>query len=157
MHMFKNILVAVDGSWYSREALPVAIVMAKKFDATLLVVHVAEHDRGRAAAYVIESPAEQTKLVADAVKQAHDAGVKARGELVDRAAGHVAGAIADAAARNGAQLIVMGSRGLSDAAGVFLGSVTHKVMQLVEIPVLVARPHGAETQPAEAGLAAATS
>ncbi len=153
--MFNKIVVAVDGSWYSREALPVAIEMAKKFDATLFVVHVAEHDRGRAAAYVIESPAEQTRLVAEAVKAAHDAGVKARGELVDRAAGHIASAIVDAATKEGADLIVMGSRGLSDTAGVFLGSVTHKVMQLVEVPVLIARPHRvaakvAETEPAVA-------
>lgn len=138
--MFKNILVAVDGSWYSREALPTAIEIAKKFDAQLFVVHVAEHDRGRAAAYTLESPAEQTRMVAEAVKQAHDAGVSAKGELVDRAAGHVAYAIADVAAAQHADLIVMGSRGLSDAQGVFLGSVTHRVMQLVEIPVLIARP-----------------
>jgi nucleotide-binding universal stress UspA family protein len=153
--MFDNIVVAVDGSWYSREALPVAIEMAKKFDAKLCVIHVAEHDRGRAAAYVLESPADQTRLVADAVKQAHDAGVvKARGELVDRAAGHIANAIVEAAAKEGADLIVMGSRGLSDTAGVFLGSVTHKVMQLVEIPVLVARPHRTENTPAESAVAA---
>jgi nucleotide-binding universal stress UspA family protein len=152
--MFNNIVVAVDGSWYSREALPVAIEMAKKFDAKLCVIHVAEHDRGRAAAYVIDSPADQTRLVADAVKQAHDAGIKARGELVDRAAGQVANAIVDAAAKEGADLIVMGSRGLSDTAGVFLGSVTHKVMQLVDMPVLIARPHRSETKPAESAVAA---
>ena len=138
--MFSNILVAIDGSWSSREALPIAIEMAKKFDAKLFVIHVAEHDRGRAAAYVIESPAEQTRLVAEAVKQAREAGVKASGELVDRAAGHVANAIVDTAKKEGVDLIVMGSRGLSDTAGVFLGSVTHRVMQLVEVPVVVARP-----------------
>jgi len=155
MRMFNNIVVAIDGSWCSREALPVAIEVAKKFDAKLFVIHVAEHDRGRAAAYVIESPAEQTRLVAEAVKEAHEAGVKARGELVDRAAGHVANAIVDAAAKEGADLIVMGSRGLSDTAGVFLGSVTHRVMQLVDTPVLVARPRRVEAKAAEPALASA--
>jgi nucleotide-binding universal stress UspA family protein len=114
--------------------------IAKKFDAKLFVLHVAEHDRGRAAAYTLESPAEGTRMVADAVKVAHEAGITAKGELVDRAAGHVANAIADVAAREGANLIVMGSRGLSDAQGVLLGSVTHKVMQIVDVPVLIARP-----------------
>ena len=33
----------------------------------------------------------------------------------------------------------MGSRGLSDIAGLLLGSVTHKVRQLAHIPVLVVR------------------
>lgn len=141
--MFKKILVALDGSDYSREALPTAIEMAKKFGSQVNVVHVAEHDRGRAAAFSTESPAEATRLVAESVKKAKDAGLSAKGELLDRAAGHVAEAIAATAAANSIDLIVMGSRGLSDAQGFLLGSVTHRVMQLVDIPVLVARtPRG---------------
>jgi nucleotide-binding universal stress UspA family protein len=33
----------------------------------------------------------------------------------------------------------MGSRGLSDLRGLMLGSVTHKVIQLSDGPVLIAR------------------
>lgn len=138
--MFKKILVAIDGSDYSQDALPTAIELAKKFDADLFIIHIAEHDRGRAAAFTIETPAEATKLVADAVNSAREAEVSAHGELLDRAAGHVAPAIAATAAANAVDLIVMGSRGLSDAQGFLLGSVTHRVLQLVDIPVLVARP-----------------
>ena len=138
--MFKKILVAIDGSDYSKHALPTAIEVAQKFGAELFIVHIAEHDRGRAAAFTIETPAEATKLVADAVKHARRADVTAHGELLDRAAGHVAPAIAASAAASEVDLIVMGTRGLSDAQGFLLGSVTHRVMQLVDIPVLVARP-----------------
>lgn len=137
--MFKHVLVAVDGSQYSVRALPAAIELAGKFGADLFVLHVAEHDRGRAAAFTLETPAEATRLVADAVAQARAAGVTARGELVDKGAGHVAQAIQECAAAHNVDLIVMGSRGLSDAQGFFLGSVTHKVMQQVEVPVLVTR------------------
>lgn len=142
--MFKKVLVAIDGSDYSRHALPTAIEVARKFGSDLLVLHVSEHDKGRAAAFSTESPAEATRLVGDAVKKAKDAGLSAKGELLDRAAGHVAPAIAATAAANSIDLIVMGSRGLSDAQGFLLGSVTHRVMQLVDIPVLIARaPRGA--------------
>jgi nucleotide-binding universal stress UspA family protein len=137
--MFKHVLVAIDGSAYSRQALPTAIEVASKFGADLLVLHVAEHDRGRAAVYSIETPAEATRLVADAVSEAMAAGLTAHGALVDKAAGHVARAIEEATAEHGIDLIVMGSRGLSDAQGFFLGSVTHKVMQMVDVPVLVTR------------------
>jgi len=151
--MFKKILVAIDGSDYSRNALPAAIEVAQKFGSDLLVLHVAEHDRGRAVAFPTESPADATRLVADAVKKAREAGLSAKGELLDRAAGHVAPAIAATAAASSIDLIVMGSRGLSDAQGFLLGSVTHRVMQLVDIPILIARtPRGARA-PVAAGVA----
>lgn len=137
--MFKHVLLALDASEYSKQALPAAIEIARKFDADLFVLHVAEHDRGRAAAYPLESPAEATRLVGDAVEIARKAGISAKGELVDKAAGHVPQAIQEAAEARGIDLIVMGSRGLSDGLGFLVGSVTHKVMQMVEIPVLVTR------------------
>jgi nucleotide-binding universal stress UspA family protein len=153
MEMYKKILVAVDGSPYSRLAVPAAIEMAQKFEAEVLVVHVSEHDRGRAAAYTLETPAEATRLVADAVKQVHDAGPSAHGELLDRAAGHVAPAIVEAAQAHGADLIIMGSRGLSDGQAVLVGSVTHKVLQLAQIPVLIARPPKQTVEPVQTAAA----
>lgn len=152
--MFKHVLVALDGSAYSRTALPTALEVARKFGADLFVLHVAEHDRGRAAVYSTESPAEATKLVADAVKTAREAGVATKGKVSDVAAGHVAKAIVDTAAANEIDLIVMGSRGLSDIQGLLLGSVTHKVIQLAQTAVLVARGPIPVTMKAEQAAAA---
>lgn len=137
--MFKQILVAIDGSIYSQQALPTAIEVARKFGSDVYVLHVSEHDRGRAAVFSVETPAEATRMVGDAVKTVRDAGINAKGELRDAAAGHVAKAIVETASDRGIDLIVMGSRGLSDVQGLFLGSVTHKVMQLADVPVLVDR------------------
>ena len=137
--MFHRILVAVDDSEYSRQVIPTATDVARKFQADAYVLHVAEHDRGRAAVYTTETPAEATRLVADAVKAMLDAGVNARGDVHDVAAGHVAKNIVDTAVELRADLIVMGSRGLSDVQGLLLGSVTHKVIQLAAVAVLVAR------------------
>jgi nucleotide-binding universal stress UspA family protein len=135
--MFKKILVAIDASDYSRQALPAALEVAKKFDGEVFVLHVSEHDRGRAAAFTMESPAEATRLVADAVKAARDAGLTAAGEVHDRAVGHVAVDVVETARTTRSDLIVMGTRGLSDVQGLLLGSVTHKVMQLAHTAVLV--------------------
>jgi nucleotide-binding universal stress UspA family protein len=137
--MFKHILVAIDGSDYSHEVLPAAVEIAKKFDSEIFVLHASEHDRGRAVVYSLETPAAATMMVANAVEQLRGAGLVAKGKLVDVAAGHVAKAIVETAKANGIDLIVMGSRGLSDVQGMMLGSVTHKVMQAVLIPVLVVR------------------
>ncbi|MFI4972463.1 MAG: universal stress protein, partial [Hyphomicrobiales bacterium] len=88
--MFNHIMVALDGSTYSLRTVPTAIELAKKFGGDLFVLHVSEHDRGRAAVYSLESPAEATRLVADAVEKARDAGVKVSGEVRDAAAQHAA-------------------------------------------------------------------
>ncbi|HSP09052.1 MAG TPA: universal stress protein [Candidatus Dormibacteraeota bacterium] len=137
--MYNHIMVALDGSTYSHRTLPTAIELASKFGADLFVLHVSEHDRGRAAVYSLESPAEATRLVADAVEKARDAGVKASGEIRDAGAQHTARTIVEVATAKGVDLIVMGSRGLSDVQGFFLGSVTHKVIQIAEVPVLIDR------------------
>lgn len=137
--MFKHIMVALDGSNYSQGTLPTAIELAKKFGSDIFVLHVSEHDRGRAAVYSLESPAQATRLVADAVEKANDAGVKAAGDVRNAPAQHTARTIVEMAAAKGIDLIVMGSRGLSDVQGLFLGSVTHKVIQTAGLPVLVAR------------------
>jgi nucleotide-binding universal stress UspA family protein len=137
--MFKHVLVALDGSEYSQTALPTAIEVTRRFGADLLVLHVAEHDRGRSVVFSEETPAEATQFVGKAVKVARDAGVATKGELRDVGAGHVAKAIVETAHANDIDLIVMGSRGLSDIQGLLLGSVTHKVMQLAHVSVLVAR------------------
>jgi nucleotide-binding universal stress UspA family protein len=149
--MFKHILVAIDGSSYSQKALPTAIEVAQKFESDVFILHVREHDRGRAAVYSIETPAEATRLMADAVKSVRDAGISARGELKEVAAGHVAKAIIETAGANNVDLIVMGSRGLSDVQGLLLGSVTHKVLQMAEVPVLIDRsPQKRELSPKSA-------
>jgi nucleotide-binding universal stress UspA family protein len=137
--MFHHILVAIDDSEYTRQVIPTAIEVARKFQGEVFVLHVAEHDRGRAAVYSTETPADSTRLVADAVKAMLDAGVNARGEVHDVAAGHVAKNIVETAGELRSELIIMGSRGLSDVQGLLLGSVTHKVIQLAPVAVLVAR------------------
>jgi nucleotide-binding universal stress UspA family protein len=61
----------------------------------------------------------------------------------------VAKAIVETASANNIDLIVMGSRGLSDVQGLLLGSVTHKVIQIANIPVLVDRTRGVKKLSAE--------
>lgn len=137
--MFKRILVAIDASDYSRLIVPAAIEVARKFGSSVFVLHVVEHDRGRSVVYSTETTAGATQLVAKSVKAMRDAGIQADGQVGDVAVGHVARDIVDTAESFGSDLIVMGSRGLSDVQGLLLGSITHKVMHLAQVPVLVVR------------------
>jgi nucleotide-binding universal stress UspA family protein len=137
--MFNRILVAIDASDYSLRVVPTALEVAKKFHSEVFILHAVEHDRGRSVTYLGESAAATMRLVGDAVKLMREGGVDAACTVHNVAAGHVAKDIVETAAETRSDLIVMGSRGLSEVQGILLGSVTHKVIQLAPIAVLVAR------------------
>jgi len=67
------------------------------------------------------------------------AGASGEGEVIRALHGTVAQALIDSAREQKADTIVVGSRGLTDLAGLVLGSVAHKVIHLSDKPVVVAR------------------
>ena len=79
------------------------------------------------------------ELVEAAVRDIKDAGVSARGEVYRAPYGSAASAIVTEAEATDADLIVMGSRGLGELAGLLVGSTAHKVLHLAHCPVLVVR------------------
>lgn len=58
---------------------------------------------------------------------------------MEMAEGEPVAGIIETAGRTGADLIVMGTRGLSDFKGLLLGSVSHKVCQLASCPCLTVK------------------
>jgi len=138
--MFEHILIAIDGSDESLQGVPAAIEIAREFNSDVFVLHVRERDLGRAGAFPLETSEEANRLVAETIKTVREAGITVNGQVHGAVAGHAAKDIVETARARGSDLIVMGSRGLSDIAGLLLGSVTHKVMQLAHTPVLVVRP-----------------
>ena len=137
--MFEKILLAVDGSEESVRAADVTRDLAKMAGAEVLVYHVMEREVSRAGSFDMESPDESTDLVDHTVRMLKDAGVNARGEVNHGIYGRAAKEILAEAKEFGADLVVMGSRGLTDLSGMLVGSVAHKVIHLAECPVLVVR------------------
>lgn len=137
--MFDKILLAIDGSEPSVRACELVQKMALASKADVLVFHVVERFIGYAGAIESETPEEITDLVDVTVRKLKDEGISARGEIVHAVANHTAHAILSAAKEFDADVVVMGSRGLSDMAGILLGSVTHKVIHLADRPVMVVR------------------
>jgi nucleotide-binding universal stress UspA family protein len=68
-----------------------------------------------------------------------DAGVKAHYEVRTTIYGQAGREIVDAARAHDAGVIVMGSRGRGDLAGLVLGSAAHKVIHFSDRPVLIVR------------------
>lgn len=137
--MFERILLAANGSTSCRKATDVVADIGMKYGSEVLVFHVLERQITRFGAYDVEQPDEATDFVDEIVRALKDAGVSARGEVQTAPTDGVPRAILEAARELDAGLIVMGSRGLSDWEGLFLGSVAHRVLHLAECPVFVVR------------------
>ncbi|MDQ6742980.1 MAG: universal stress protein [Candidatus Dormibacteraeota bacterium] len=139
--MFEKIVLAVDGSQQSQKAVPLAIDIAKKSAADVVVVHVREHMVDLGGVWEHESESRARAIVDGACKELEGAGVTANAEIrrsLD-GSGRIAQEIIDTADEEEADLIVMGSRGVSNLRSLLLGSVAHKVLQLSSQPVLIAR------------------
>lgn len=137
--MFKNIVLAVAGSGHAHRAVPIAAELAKLAGGKVIVLHVREHDMTRGQLWELETEDEANAVVKHAVDEIKKAGTAADGHVIRTAHGKVAEALVDSARDHKADAIVLGSRGLSDLAGLVLGSVAHKVIHLSDKTVVVAR------------------
>jgi len=137
--MYRNILVAVDGSKESKLALADAIDLALESNARLTLIHVSTPGPGvlrttpAGAAVAAELPACHEKILREAVASVpKDLPVTTL--LRDGSPAHE---IVRAAREQQNDLIVIGSRGRGRATAALLGSVSHEVLHESPVPVLV--------------------
>ena len=140
--MFKTILVPTDGSEHAAKALDIACDMAQRWGSKLLVLSVYRHHSMPSSTHSLVGGAIEVEppdatlgrlareIMEAAVSRARERGVAQVEGLVRR--GPPARTIVQVAKERGADAIAMGSRGLGDAEGFFLGSVSHKVSSLAE-------------------------
>lgn len=140
--MFKNILLAVDGSDHSLHAAKTAAELARNMSTVILRIVVA-YD---AVPSYLGEPNMQSAISArmeDAeaiLQKAMDAVGDISGEVhTEVLEGLPAEAILDVAKTRKSDLIVMGSRGLGRLQGALLGSQSQKVVQHAPCPVLIVR------------------
>jgi nucleotide-binding universal stress UspA family protein len=138
--MYDKLLVAVDHSDAARRVIDAARELALLSDGEVWLLHVREKEvMPRAGTVALESDAEALAVVEHAAQNLNDAGVKTHYEVKNAIYGYAAREIVAAAHAHGAGIIVMGSRGRGDLAGLILGSTAHKVIHLADQPVLVVR------------------
>jgi nucleotide-binding universal stress UspA family protein len=135
--MFEKLLLAVDGSDHARHAIPLAADLAKKSAGHVTVLHVREHGVSKFTEWERETAEDAQTLVEGVTRELHAAGAEASFEIRRALAGRAAREICDVADEVGADVIVLGSRGITDLEGLVVGSVAHKVLHLTTRPVLV--------------------
>jgi nucleotide-binding universal stress UspA family protein len=144
----KRILVPIDFSEASLNALASVRDLGKRFGAKLLLLYVVEPIYV-ADPYLAASPdvldaqwdmakEEMTRIGADLKKQGQRVHTMVRG-------GVAAQVIVDTATSTGADLIVMGTHGRTGLTHMLIGSVAEKVLRTASCPVLTVR--GAVTNP----------
>jgi nucleotide-binding universal stress UspA family protein len=139
--MFTKILVPVDWSAPATSSTTVAATLAAEQHARIVFLHVQEPvvDLGLSGfAPVSTSVVEATdreiaELLERAVAEAASRGVESESR---RETGPIPQTILEAAKREGADLIVMGTHGRSGLARAFIGSVTEAVLREATVPVL---------------------
>jgi nucleotide-binding universal stress UspA family protein len=137
--MYERLLVAVDHSEVSDRAIAAARDIASLSKGKVWVLHLREREFGRVGRTPTESDEEARDAVTQGVEALIQAGVDAQGEVRETLYGHAAREIVEDAKKHDAGVIIMGSRGRSDIAGLVLGSTAHKVIHLTDRPVLVVR------------------
>ena len=137
--MFKNIVLAFDGSDYSLKALQCAKSLAERFEATLWLVHVFRNPSDFLGYTDYEKLYARRKSAAqavldDALQKLGTTTFIVNGELLE---GPEAESILKVAENRKADLIVMGTRGLGAVKGFLVGSVSRKVIHYADCPVMV--------------------
>jgi nucleotide-binding universal stress UspA family protein len=139
--MFDKILVAIDHSEISDRALAAARDLALLSKGEVWVLHLREREIATKTGVVLtdETADEASAAVAGAADKLTAAGVKAHSHVGTTIFGYAARSIVDDAIEHDVDVIVMGSRGRGDLAGLVLGSTAHKVIHLTDRPVLIVR------------------
>ena len=140
--MFRDILLAVDGSDHALRAARTAAQLARAMNpATLRIVVVYDPvppwlgDPNFQTA-INSRLNESQEILQKAVEAIGDIPSKIHTELLE---GNPAEAIIEIAQTRQCDLIVLGSRGLGQLAGLLLGSTSQKVVSHAPCPVLIVR------------------
>jgi nucleotide-binding universal stress UspA family protein len=150
--MFKQVLVAVDGSPTSNRGLKAAIGLAADQHASLAIVHVVDTmasmayvgDMSYVPASYVDDMLEDLRvsgrrILAKAEGTARDAGVEAKTLLVETKGGTVAEAILGQARKAHADVIVLGTHGRRGLSRVLMGSDAETVLREARVPVMLVR------------------
>lgn len=147
MILLKKILVATDFSVPSDAALAYGRELARTFNASLTVLHVAENLAARgygADGFVFFEPEMQRELETSARRQLEgllgdEDRMVLQAQTALRTSNAAAATIVEFAREAQIDLIVMGTHGREGAAHALMGSVAERVVRTAPCPVLTVR------------------
>ena len=147
MSGFRKILVPIDFSSHSSQALDTALELAKSFGSKLHLLHCYPINVGAISPYGLVIPESFDRDIREAAsRQLEQWRQKVSAQKIEVETEVTpltpSEAIASSAERIGADLIVMGPRGLSGLKHVLLGSVAERTVRTAPCPVLTLKAKG---------------
>ncbi len=150
MRPFKKILVATDFSDHAREAVRYAAELARRYEGSLLLIHVYQPvNYALPDGYMLYTPTQMTSMMEEFEQQLG----KAKAEALAAGApevetslpiGAAAFEIVEAARAADCDLIVMGTHGRTGLSHMLIGSTAERVVRAATCPVLTVK--GASVQ-----------
>ena len=135
--LISKILVAVDGSETSSKAAEMAIDLAEKLGADLIALYIVAPNINFSQAFYFAQENGQ-KIVDEVKREAVAKKLNVQTEvLMD--VGAVSKAIVEYAENNNANLIVIGTRGISGIKRMLVGSTASEVVKYSHCPVMVVK------------------
>jgi len=138
-NIFKRVVVAVDGSPQSSKTIKVALDLTRRYGSRVTIVHVREHDRYEGDDVDLGPAISPQALIDQAVERFRAEGLATEGVVRHVSPGGTPEQIVLVAEDQGAQLIVMGTRGMTEWKSLLLGGVANKVVTHAPCPVLLVR------------------
>lgn len=145
MKPFRKILVPVDFSTHSTEAIRYAADLSRRYEASVTLAHAHQPpEYAFPEGYLLHKASDQTSTLAQLEQQLAAAkseaqGAGALGVETKMLEGVPAAAIIGFAEASAQDLIVMGTRGRTGLGHALLGSVAEKVVRSAPCPVLTVR------------------
>jgi nucleotide-binding universal stress UspA family protein len=137
--MFNKVVWATDGSEAADRSLPNAKGLVAPDGGSLTVIHCEEYTlpgKGGGRLPVHAGENELVDKIKGQVAELSKAGGPAELKVVKASVGGAAHVIADVARAEGADVIVVGTRGHTVLGGLLLGSVTNRLLHVAPCPVL---------------------
>lgn len=141
--MFNTILVPTDASEAARRALMVALELAKEFGSRIVLLHVVftPEAMGYTLSSGISVPQEEISIYGKEALTAATNGIDTGNVPIEKKQklGHPGLAILEEIKSGNIDLVVMGNRGYGPIAGALLGSVSQRVLNQAECPVMIVK------------------
>lgn len=140
--MFKRILVPLDGSRLAESALGMAASLAKRFDASLTLIHVIEKDAPSEvhSERHLVSADEASAYLDEVAHLSSLAGVRVVTHVHTSQVSDVAESVTEHSAELAPDLIVMSRHGRGGARRLLFGTIAQQIIARGKTPVLLVRP-----------------